>query len=82
MQRGARRSGFLFKEENYARIAKKGVAAPLMSVAEHRSRVTLEQVWQTLPEVNRREALLTLSRIVAQQIFPPQDSKEVRHEDC
>lgn len=51
-------------------------------MAEQRPRVALEQLWQSLPEGDRRQTLRTLSRIVAQQIFEPQDRQEVRHEDC
>jgi hypothetical protein len=41
----------------------------------------LNQLWQALPDVDRRQALLTLSRIVAKQLQPPPHAKEVAHED-
>lgn len=55
---------------------------------EHRPRVVLEQLWERLDEPQRREALQTLSRIVARQIQEshslqePHGRKEVRYEDC
>ena len=67
----------------HARIEKKeGLSPNLTLMAEHRPQVALEQRWETLPEVDRRHALQTLSRIVAQQTFGSQNRKEVRHEDC
>jgi hypothetical protein len=39
-------------------------------------------MWETLPEETRRRTLITLSRIVAQQVQPPPSEKEVTHEDC
>lgn len=51
-------------------------------VSEHRSRVALEQLWEALDASQRREALQTLGRIVAQQIQEPHGRKGVRHEDC
>ncbi len=59
-----------------------------MLVAAHRPRVVLEQLWERRDEPQRREALQTLSRIVARQIQEPSSlqephgRKEVRHEDC
>ena len=50
--------------------------------------MVLEQLWERLDEPQRREALQTLSRIVARQIQEshrlqePHGRKEVRHEDC
>ena len=53
-----------------------------MLVSEDRPRVALEQLWERLGEQDRREALQTLSRIVARQIQEPHGRKEVRYEDC
>lgn len=71
----------LYKEVTHARIAKGASDATLTLRAEQRPRIALEQLWQTLPEPDRRHALETLSRIVAQQVFDSKDRKEVRHED-
>lgn len=71
------------KEESHARSEKNASAAPQLTLeAETRPRLALEQLWQSLPEPDRRQALRTLSRIVAQQIFKAQYRQEVRHEDC
>ena len=51
-------------------------------VSEHRSRMALEQLWESLDAAQRREALQTLGRIVARQIQEPHGRKAVRHEDC
>ena len=74
--------GIRLKEGNHAWIAKRGAQGALTLVAEHRPRVALEQVWEKLGEQQRREALQTLSRIVARQIQEPHSRKEVRYEDC
>jgi hypothetical protein len=42
----------------------------------------LKQLWKTLTDDDRRQALVTLSRIVAKQLQPPPIEKEVAHEDC
>ena len=46
------------------------------------SALYLNQLWKALPDVDRRQALLTLSQIVAKQLQPPPSAKEVEHEDC
>ena len=75
--------GTKLKEEgNHARIAKRGAQGTLTLVSEDLPRVALEQLWERLGEQDRREALQTLSRIVARQIQEPYGRKEVRHEDC
>ena len=74
--------GTKLKEGNHARIAKRGVPGTLTLVSEDRPRVALEQLWERLGEQDRREALQTLSRIVARQIQEPHGRKEVRYEDC
>lgn len=51
-------------------------------VSEHRTRMALEQLWETLDALQRREALQTLVRIVARQIQESHSGKGVRHEDC
>ena len=43
-------------------------------------RVPLTQLWQALPQADRHRALLTLSRIVAQQLPRPPAGKEADHE--
>jgi hypothetical protein len=43
--------------------------------------ITLTQLWESLPEANRRQTLQTLSQLLAQQLQPPPE-KEVRNEDC
>jgi hypothetical protein len=42
----------------------------------------LSQFWTALPDEDRRQALLTLSQIVAKQLQPPPSEEEVKHEDC
>jgi hypothetical protein len=41
----------------------------------------LNQLWQALPDEDRRRTLTTLSQIVVKQLQPPPDAKEVEHED-
>jgi hypothetical protein len=53
-----------------------------MLAADQRPRVALEELWPSLPQSDRQQALRTLSRIVAQQIARPPVRPEVRHEDC
>ena len=43
-------------------------------------RVPLTRLWQALPEADRQRTLLTLSRIVAQQLPRPPAEKEADHE--
>jgi hypothetical protein len=41
----------------------------------------LNQLWKALADEDRRRTLTTLSQIVAKQLQPPPDAKEVAHED-
>ena len=50
--------------------------APLKS----NRRVSLAHLWQALPQSDRQRTLLTLSRIVAQQLPRPPADKEADHE--
>jgi hypothetical protein len=68
-----------FKENSHARIAKRG---PTTAQPNPPSALYLNQLWEALPDVDRRQALLTLSQIVAKQLQPPPSAKEVEHEDC
>ena len=43
-------------------------------------RIALKQLWHHLPATNRRDALRTLSRVVAQQLPTPPTPKEAGHE--
>jgi len=43
-------------------------------------RVLLTRLWQVLPQADRHRTLLTLSRIVAQQLPRPPADKEAEHE--
>jgi hypothetical protein len=43
-------------------------------------RVSLTHLWQVLPQSDRQRTLLTLSRIVAQQLRRPPADKEADHE--
>ncbi len=43
-------------------------------------RVPLTRLWQVLPQADRHRTLLTLSRIVAQQLPRPPADKEADHE--
>ena len=43
-------------------------------------RISLKQLWRHLPVTNRRAALGTLSRVVAQQLSTPPTLKEAKHE--
>jgi hypothetical protein len=45
------------------------------------SALYLNQLWKALPDVDRRQALLTLSQIITKQLQPPPSKKEVEHED-
>ena len=53
-------------------------SAPLLPT----HRVLLKDLWKELPEEARQKSLLTLSQIVARQIVPPPEKKEVENEDC
>ena len=44
-------------------------------------RLLLKDLWKELPEEARQKSLLTLSQIVARQIVPPPEKKEVENED-
>ena len=48
--------------------------------AEPTRRVPLTHLWQTLTQADRHRTLLTLSRIVAQQLPRPPADKEADHE--
>jgi hypothetical protein len=41
----------------------------------------LNQLWKSLADENRRQALTTLSQLVAKQLQPPPGTKEVANED-
>jgi hypothetical protein len=41
----------------------------------------LSQLWLALTGEDRRQALVTLSQIVAKQLQPPPDAKEVAHDN-
>lgn len=72
------RSSAAFKENIHARIAKKGLpTAPSKPPAA----LYLNQLWKALADEDRRRTLTTLSQIVAKQLQPPPDAKEVEHED-
>jgi hypothetical protein len=43
--------------------------------------VLLQDLWQRLPDEARTKSLLTLSQIVARQLVPPPEQKEVENED-
>lgn len=51
-------------------------SAPLLP--EHR--VLLKDLWENLPEEARQRSLVTLSQIVARQLFPP-EKKEAGNEN-
>jgi hypothetical protein len=69
----------LVKEENHASIASRGVAAqPSKPPAK---KIALNRMWESLPEERRRRALITLRRIITQQIPLPRSEEEVAHED-
>ena len=53
-------------------------SAPLLPT----HRVLLKDLWKELPEEARQKSLLTLSQIVARQIVPSPEKKEVENEDC
>jgi hypothetical protein len=44
------------------------------------TRLLLTHLWQALPQANRHQTLLTLSRIVARQLPKPPADKEADHE--
>jgi hypothetical protein len=44
-------------------------------------KIALNQMWEALPEEKRRRTLITLSRIVMQQMQLPRSQEEVTHED-
>ena len=48
--------------------------------AEAGQRIPPTQLWQALPQSDRDRTLLTLSRVVAQQLPRPPADKEVDHE--
>jgi hypothetical protein len=41
----------------------------------------VNQLWKSLAVEDRRRTLTTLSQVVAKQLQPPPDAKEVMHED-
>jgi len=45
-------------------------------------RVLLKDLWKALPEEARQKSLVTLSQIIARQVAPPPEKKEVENEDC
>ncbi|MCG8448377.1 MAG: hypothetical protein MI725_02200 [Pirellulales bacterium] len=45
-------------------------------------KIVLSRMWTTLPEETRQRTLITLSRIVTQQVQRPPRQEEVMHEDC
>jgi len=69
----------LLKEENHVSIASRGDAAqPSPPPAK---KIALNRMWDSLPEERKRRILITLSRIVMQQIPLPRSAEEVAHED-
>jgi hypothetical protein len=44
-------------------------------------RLLLTGLWEQVPEETRRLTLQALGQIIARQLVPPPDPKEVRHED-
>jgi hypothetical protein len=42
--------------------------------------IPLAHVWETLPPPGRKRTLLTLTRLIAQQLPSPRAGKEVNHE--
>ena len=45
-------------------------------------RVLLKDLWKAIPEEARQKSLLTLSQIIARQLVPLPQEKEVGNEDC
>ena len=43
--------------------------------------ILLKNLWERLPDEVRQKSLLTLSQIVARQLVPPPERKEVENED-
>jgi len=66
------------KEYSHARIAK---GAPSTAPSKPPAALYLNQLWKALADEDRRRALLALSQIVAKQLRPPPQAKEVAHED-
>jgi hypothetical protein len=52
-------------------------SAPLLV----QQRVLLTDLWKRLPDEARQKSLVTLSQIVARQLIPPPEKKEVEN-DC
>jgi hypothetical protein len=69
------------KEESHASIANRGAASQRGETRTHK--ISLIQLWQTLPEETRQRTFITLRRIVTQQVQlvqPPLEGREVQHE--
>jgi hypothetical protein len=65
------------KENGHARIAKGGpTTAPVLSAA-----LGLNPLWMVLGDEDRRRTLAMLSQIIAHQLQPPPQEKEVEHEN-
>ena len=43
--------------------------------------ILLKDLWERLPDEARQKSLLALSQVVARQLVPPQEGKEVENED-
>jgi hypothetical protein len=72
------RSSAAVKEENHAKIAKRG---PTTAASKPSAALYPNQLWKVLADEDRRRTLTTLSRIVAKVLQPPLSTKEVEHED-
>jgi hypothetical protein len=56
----------ILKEERYVPIEARAPPRP----ATPQTRIALTKLWARLPEVNQRQALVVLGRIVAQHLHP------------
>ena len=66
-------------EERHAIQPGRNLFLPPQAAAKQ---IALKHLWETIPEPNRQQTLQALSRLVAQQLQPPPNEKEVRDEDC
>jgi hypothetical protein len=66
------------QEIGHARRLRRAGPPPRQDNAGHR--IALKLLWHHLPATNRRDALCTLGRIVAQQLPTPPTPKEAGHE--
>ena len=65
-------------EERHAVRPRRNLFVPPQTGAKQ---IALARLWEVIPEPNRRQALQTLSQLLAQQRQPPPE-KEVCDEDC